>query len=303
MADPIVPTTPVVSSEPLENTPGNPAIEADASNPSPTIPKTPEPAKGNRRRFKLKVDGKEYDEEVDLDDNDFLTKQFQLSKVSQKRMAEAASLEREVKQFIEELRKNPRKVLSDPNIGVDIKRMAADVIEEEIANSQKSPELLAKEKLEAELQDLKDAQAKEREDHKTREFQRIQAAEYQRYDMLMSQALEKSDLPKSPYTIKKMADYMLIGLQNGIDVTPDDVLPLVRAEIQNDLKEMFAVMPEEVIEKIIGKDVFTKVRKKNLATGRATPTGTAKVLDAGGGKTGGKKEPVKKQSFREYFKV
>jgi hypothetical protein len=56
--------------------------------------------------------------------------------------------------------------------------------------------------------------------------------------------------------IKKMADYMLIAVQRGINVTPEDVLPIVRDEIQNDIKQMFSLMPEDVIEQLVGKDNF-----------------------------------------------
>ena len=263
------------------------------------------------RKLKLKVDGQELEEELpfEIDDNpeavEYMTRQLQMSKAAQKRMGEHAQLQKEVKYFLDELRKNPRKILSDPTIGIDVKQLAAQIIEEEIANSQKSPEQLEKEKLEAELKSLQEEREQEREELRQKEFERLQEIEYERYDNLMSKALETSDLPKSPYVVKKMADYMLLGLNEGIDVSPEDVLPLVREEIQNDLREMFAVMPDEVIEKIVGKDVFSRVRKKNVAKAKAAPTPVKSAIKDSGAssKAASGNASAEKKSFRDFFGV
>lgn len=260
------------------------------------------------KKLKLKVDGHELEEELpfEIDDNpeaiEYMTRQLQMSKAAQKRMGEHAQLQKEVKYFLEELRKNPKKILADPSIGIDVKQLAAQIIEEEIANSQKSPEQLEKERLEAELRSLQEEREHEREELRQKEFARLQEIEYERYDTLMSKALETSDLPKSPYVVKKMADYMLLGLNEGIDVSPEDVLPLVREEIQNDLREMFAVMPDEVIEKIVGKEVFNRVRKKNVAKAKTAPAPVkSSIKDTGAAKTNAVSS--EKKSFRDFFGV
>jgi len=267
-------------------------------------------AKKMLKELKIKYNGKELVEKLpfeipdDEESRTFMTKHLQMSKQGNVKAQEYNQLESEVRSFIDELRKNPRKVLSDPSLGMDVKKLAAEIIEEEIANSQKTPEQLEKEKLEAELKAMKEEREKEKEESKKREFERIQQESFERYDMMITQALDKSDLPKSPYVVKKMADYMLMGLQQGIDVTAEDVLPLIRDEIQGDLKEMFAVMPEEVIEAIIGKDVFTRVRKKNIAAAKAAkapPTAQQAKVDTGV-KTADEK-PKQKQSFKDFFNI
>jgi hypothetical protein len=260
------------------------------------------------KKLKLKIDGQEYEESVNLDDDDYLTRNLQKAKAFDKHSQEHATLKKEVNSFLEQLRKNPRKVLSDPNIGVDVKQLAASIIEEEIANSKKSPEQLEKEALEQQLKDIQDERAREKEEYNAREFERLQSQEYERYDNQISKALETSDLPKSPYVIKKMAEYMLMGLQNGMDVSPNDVLPLVREEMTSDLKEMFRVMPDEVIEQIVGKDVFTRIRKKSVAKaksgGAPVPSAAAKPVDSGNkGKDSGKKVPDKKLNYKQFFGV
>jgi len=268
-------------------------------------------AKKMLKSLKLKIDGREVEERLpfeipdDEESIEFMKRNLQMSKMGQKRAQEYSQLEKEVKSFIDELRKNPRKVLADPSIGIDVKKMAADLIEEEIANSQKSPEQIEKEKLESELKAIKEEREREKEEAKKRDFERIQQESFERYDMLITQALDKSDLPKSPYVVKKMADYMLMGLQEGIDVSPEDVLPLIRDEIQSELKDMFRVMPEEVIEAIIGKDVFTRVRKKNIAAVKAakTPPTAAKAAVDTGSSSKSDEKPKQKQTFKDFFNI
>lgn len=303
-AAPAANTADPVESQTPEVTPENP-IEGQTPADVTADPVKPEVKKDAPRvkKLKLKVDGKELEEEFNPDDDDYLTKQLQLAKAAQKRMGEYATLEKQVRSFLEELKKNPKKVLSDPNIGIDVKQFAASIIEEEIANSNKSPEQLEKEKLEAKLRDLEDERKKEKEDFQVKEFERLQQQAYERYDVQMSTALEKSDLPKSPYIIKKMADYMLMGLNEGLDVTPDDVLPLVREEMQNDLKQMFAVMPDEVVEQLVGKDVLTRIRKKNVAKAKSPPTPVKSSVKDVGGSDKSSKSADKKQTFRDFFGV
>ena len=295
-------TSQVVEDQSLEAT----EAEEGGEEGSEIVAEPPKPAekKRNLKKLKLKVDGKEYDEEIDLDNDDYLTKQLQLAKVSQKRMSESAQLEKEVKTFIEELRKNPRKVLADPNIGIDIKDLARQIIEDEIENSKKTPEQLEKEKLVAELEELKQARQKESEEAKERELTALQQREFDRYDNLMTKALENhTDLPKSPYVVKKMADYLLLGLQKGMDIEPEDVVELVRKEVRDDLAAMFQVLPEEVIEQIVGKDKINGIRKKNLAKAKQVAptmksikdTGRTTEVDENKDKSG------KKFSYKDFF--
>ena len=295
----------------LESSQATEGLESAAAEGEVAEAQATQAAAARIRKLKLKVDGQELEEELpfDLDDNpeavEYMTRQLQLSKAAQKRMAESSQLQKEVKYFLEELRKNPKKVLADPSIGIDVKQLAAQIIEEEIANAQKSPEQLEKERLENELKSLQEEREREREEAREKEFARLQEMEYERYDTLISKAIETSDLPKSPYVVKKIADYMLLGLNEGIDVSPEDVLPLVRDEIQNDLREMFAVMPDEVIEKIVGKDVFNRVRKKNVAKAKSAPQPVKSAIkDTGAAsKASASSSDAQKKTFRDFFGV
>lgn len=263
------------------------------------------------RKLKLKVDGKEFEEELpfEIDDTpeavEYMRRELQLSKASSKRMSEASEYKKQldgVGKFLAEVKSNPAKFRElAKELEIDEKALAAAIIEEEIERSKKSPEQLEKEKLETELRQLKEDREQEKKNYEEKELKRYEEQETERYDKLISEAVEKSDLPKSPYVVKKVVSYLAMALQEGIDVSPQDVLPLVREEIQNDIREMFSVMPEEVIEGIVGKDTLKRLRKRNIA--QAAPAAPVSKTVQDTGKTVSNKQPEKKISFRDYFKM
>jgi hypothetical protein len=257
-------------------------------------------------KLRLKVDGNEYDEQLpfDIDDDpkkiEWLTKNLQLSKSASKRAEERNNLQKEVSAFIEELRSNPRKVLSDKSLGVDLKKIAQEILEEEIANSQKSPQELEKEKLEAELKAIKDEREKEKKLAQERELQSKYEQEVERYDMKINKALETAKLPKSAYTVKKMAEYLSLAIENNLNLDPEDITGLVEDEMRNDFRQLVSVLPEDVIEDYFGKEAFNKVRKKKLAKAPPTPLKKA-VTDVG---TKSQAKPIdNNQSFKDFFKL
>ena len=259
------------------------------------------------KQLKLKVDGREVTEDLPFEIEDdpkkveWFKKNLQLSKVAQKRMQEQAQLQKEVEQFVNEIRKNPRKILTDPSLGVDFKKMVQEYIEEEIENSQKTPEQIENEKIKAELETLRAEKEKEKEEHKAREMERLQQQEMERYNTQIKDALSKTGLPQSPYVTHKVANYMLRALDKGIDVKAEDIVPIVEKEIQEELREMFAVAPEEVIERLVGKDALNRVRKGNLK--KAPPTPIKRSVQDTGGSGKRKEEPAEKKTLKDLFGI
>jgi hypothetical protein len=291
------------------NQPQEAALEKQIQAQNPTASKEAVKKEVARvKKLKLKVDGEDFEESFNPDDDEYLTRQLQLARVSQKRMQETAQLRKQVQgieDYLSQAKGDPKKLrtlLRD--LGADEKALAAQIIEEEISNSQKSPEQLEKEQLQNELQRLKDENEKKDQDYKSKEFERLQAQEYERYDVQISQAIEKSDLPKKPYVVKKMADYMLTALQNGVELTPDEIMPLVREEIAEDLKQMLSVSSDDVIEALIGKDVLNRLRKKSVAKAKANPPQPIRSGVKDSGRTSAKApEVTEKKSFKQFFGV
>lgn len=268
------------------------------------------------KSLKIKVDGNEVDEALpfEMDDTpenrDYMTRQLQMAKMGSKRAQEAAESRKKLEDVANYLaqakgdKKHLRKLIKE--LGGDEKELAAAIIEEEIANSQKSPELLAKEKAENELKELKEQREREKEEFNSRELQRLQEQEIEKYDVTVSQALEKAELPKKPYVVRKMADYMLLALENGIELSAQEVAQIVKQEMHSDMQEVIQALGEDRAESFIGKEMLTKIRKRNVAKAKAAgviPKADAKGVDVGAKKTETVIAPVQKKSFKQLFGV
>lgn len=270
-------------------------------------------AKKMLKKLQIKFNGKVLDEELPFEIPDtpearkYMQDALQLRNMAQYNARERAELEKEVGQLVEQLRKNPKAVLADKSIGIDLKKLAAEIIQEEIENSKKSPEQLRAEKAEEELKRIKDEREREKQELRNKELERIKEQAYQNYEIQVSQALEKTQLPHNPYIVKKMADYMIEGVKNNIEITPFEAANLVKEEMHEELKQMFSVMPEDVIEAIVGKDTIKRMRKKDLAKAKANipPTPVSKqVKDVGNTKQEAtENNSEKKKTFKDFFGV
>lgn len=260
------------------------------------------------KKLKIKFNQKEFEEELPFEIPDteearnYMTRQLQLGRHGQNSAREKAEYEKQVSEFIETLKTNPRAVLTDPTIGIDLKKLAAEILQEELENSNKTPEQIEKENLEKELKSLRDEREKEKKDLQEKEFQRLQQASFESYQTQIKTALKDSSLPESPYVVRKIADYLLEGIKGGLDISVADVLPLVEQEVQSDIQAMFSAMPEDVVLKIIGKEKLNNIRKKSLAKAKATPPQPLKTLKDTGGRVE-KKEEAPKQSYKQFFKI
>lgn len=258
------------------------------------------------KKLQLKFNGKDIEEDLDFEvdekQREWMTKQRQKAMLADHKSREFAQLESEVGAFIQELRKNPKKALQNPAIGLDIKELAASILQEEIERSQKTPEQIRAEEAEQRLQELMEERDKEKQDNEARELERLTEREYERYDNLMSSALEGSDLPKSPYVVKKLTEYMIMAVENGIDVDPKDVIPLIRQEIHSDISQMFGAMPAELIEQIMGKDTLGKLKNHRKSSTKPPVPVKAAIKDVATS-TESKKSSVKQQTVRDFFGV
>lgn len=273
---------------------------------APVAPVTPAAAK-RIKELKLKVHGEEISESLpfEIDDNpeavEYLTKQLQLSKAAQRAMQENSSFQKQVGQFFQDMKSDSKGTAAKlRELGIDPREFAASVIEEEIKKAQMSPEQVRQQELETELTELKNAAKKKDDEYNERELSRIREIEFEKIDSQMDVALSKSDLPKKPYVVRKMAEYMLIGANNNINLTPEDVLPLVRQELMSDLQEIINSMGEDAAEEFIGKEIFNRARKKNIAKAKVTPASLkAGIKDVAPKKSETKSEP--NVNYKNFF--
>lgn len=325
IAAPAAIETPAAPTPEAPSTPQNVDQLAQALDQAKSAPKAPEtPAEvveakkeeaKKLKSLKLKVYGQEVEEELpfEIDDNpevvEYLTKQLQMSKAAQRAMQEKGSFEKQVQSFVENLKGNTAEVLQQ--MGLDPVEFAAKVLEQEIEKQKLSPEERRNRELEAKLKALEEESKQKEEEARRKEFEAHRNQIADRVENQMIQALDKSDLPHTPYVADRIAKYMLLALNDPsgpIELTPEDVIPLVREDILGDMQQILKGMSEDKIEDFIGKDVFSKVRKKNIEKLKAQPqtpaTAKAAIREVGKEqKQALQPKEVPKISARKFFGV
>lgn len=241
--------------------------------------------------------------EIPEEHADWMRKQAQLAKMSQSKAQETANLERDVTAFLHELQTNPRKALSDPRYGVDLKKVAAEILQEEFERSQKSPEELAHEEYEAERKAFLDEKKKFEDDQKTSKQQaEIEKAALQ-YDTAMSSALDNYSIPKTAMAMHKMASYMALEIQRGYEPDMDIIASKVEEDLATDYRDLLKAMPHEKRLKLLGEEIFEEDRKARVARMKKAPS-TAKNIAQDIAKVAPKKDETKaKQTFKQRFGI
>jgi hypothetical protein len=219
------------------------------------------PPKQEARKYKIKVDGteEELDEETTL-------KLAQLGRAANKRFQEAAALRKQSEDFINLLKTDPRKVLSNPAIGVDLKKFAEDYLIEQIEQEKLTPEQIKIKELEsfkAQVEEEKHQAELKRQDEQKRQLEEHYARDYEEK---FQAALGSSGLPRTPYTVKRMAEYMSMAIKNGIgDIEPKNVVELVRQDYMKDVAALLGQSDGDALLQILGDQIANKIRKTDLA--------------------------------------
>jgi hypothetical protein len=233
--------------------------------------------KNSKRKYSLKVNNKVKDLELDLSNDEEVQKYLQKALAADEKFQEASQIRKGFTELINAIKTNPLAVLAHPDIGVDIKKLAEDVLAQEIEDMKKSPEQKRIEELERALAE-REAREKELEEaRKQAEMAKLEEEVYQDIDNQITEALSESDLPKSPYFVKRIADTLLSAMQMGYkDVTVKQVIPFVEQQITQELNQLFETAPDQTMEKLLEK----YVGKKNIDKYRKTKLSKAKIKAA-----------------------
>ena len=263
-------------------------------------------AEALKKKLKLKVNGKELEEEIDFNDDARLTKALQKEKAFDAASQELSTLKKQFSGLVEAL-KGDQVLDVLRQLGHDVDSLAEKHLTALVEEAKKSPEQLKQEQMEKELKSLKEEKERLAKEKKDRELEAMRNQYAQEIENDISTALESVEtiLPKkNPKIIRSIAQNMLFAMKNGYpEVTAKEIIPIVEAEYKRDLKELFDVLPEDTIEALVGKNNFDRVRAKKIAAKKAT-TKTANQIVKETGKTKETDENsqnARKKSYRDFF--
>lgn len=241
-------------------------IEGTQENDSQPVPKM-------SKRMKIKVDAQEFDEELpfEFDENnkaqvDYIRRHLQMSKAASKRMQEAAVTRKQAEQFLDALNNDPMRVLSNPKImGEDkFREIAEAFLSKKLQEQMLSPEERSRLEKEDRLRKYEEQEKQRQEAEQSEKIQRLQEHYTDHYQKVIVGALEGSNLPKNPFTVKRMAELMQKNLQYGMELEPSTLAQLVREDYQKELVALIGSSNPEQILGLFGEEVSNKIRKHDL---------------------------------------
>jgi hypothetical protein len=218
------------------------------------------------RKMKLKVNGRE----VEMDEGEVI-RRAQLAESAQQRYQEAAQLKKQAEQFFEALLQDPKSVLMHPDVAqkINFRELAEEYLSTELKRELMDP-------VERELEELREfkrkqeeeltnKQKQEQETVKQRQIREMQQRAAKEYDTKITEALSQSNLPKTAYTVKRVAEILLNAQKSGFDMDIPTAVDMVREGYNTDLQAMIGNLPPDMIIKMFGDDLIKKLRKHDLA--------------------------------------
>ena len=269
-------------------------------------------SKANKKKYQLKVNNKVKDLELDLSNDEEVSKYLQKAMAADEKFQEAASIRKQMESLIQELKSNPLAILKHPSLGLDVKKLAEMVMNEEIEEMSLTEEQKKLRDMEAKLKEYEEQKKQLEEEREAAQKAQLEEQAAIQLDESISQALATSSLPKSPYVVRRIADAMINAVQMGYsDVTPEQVMPFVEDQITNEINRLFEEAPEDtadkLMEKLVGKKSLDRYRKARISKSKKPPeTIVAQVKDSGKkdenkqSKTESKETPVR---FKDMFKT
>ncbi len=200
-------------------------------------------------------------------------------KGADQRFREAADAKKQTQAFLEALTKDPMKVLSDPRLPIDRKKLAETWLRSEIekelsgeALDPNSPAAQRLAKLEQELTGYKQKEITEAQQRKQQEFQQHVEKRKTEISETLSKAMEASNLSKHPETaaatLREMALYMRAAKEQGHEVTPEQLAQHVENKRYKEYHSLVNHFDGEELVSFLGEELVNKIRKYDL--GRLT---------------------------------
>lgn len=255
-----------INNSPASTAASDTSVQTEIQNTPEQTPESTPVTQANKKKFKLKVDGNEEEMELDLNDEVALTRHLQMSKVAQKRMNEAALTRKQAEQFIQALQNDPMRVLSNPKLMGEEKfqKIAEEFLARKIQEQMMSPEEKRQREMEERLRNYEEQDKQTREKAEQEQVQQLQAHYQEQYTKTITEALETSNLPKNPFTVKRMAQLLQQNIKHGLELEPKHLAQLVREDYQREIASLIGSSNPEQIISMFGEEVTNKLRKHDL---------------------------------------
>lgn len=218
------------------------------------------------RKYNLKIDGEEIEEEVDLDNEEEMIRTLQLAKKSHKTMQEKAELEKATAAFLQEMRKNPFEALKQLDPEFNEMEYMAKVIEELEKQNAMSPEEKENARIRKEYEQMvaeRDRLRKEAEERKRQEETQIILNQIKSD---ISRALEADDdLVVNDNNIALIAQEMAKASKNNVELSAQQALEIAKKRIQNEYNQYANMFKSTAsMKKYMGPELLERLKEDRI---------------------------------------
>jgi GrpB-like predicted nucleotidyltransferase (UPF0157 family) len=250
-------------------------------------PEAKETKAQEKRRYKVK-DG---DEELEVDEDE-VVKGYQRARSANKRFEEAAAKTKQVEQVIRALSENPLAVLERVAGGdkTRLRTMFEDYLKQEYAMEMVPEDQRKYMELEAKLARYEEQEQTAQQKAQEEAFNKKKAQSFDNYAKKFTQALQIADVPKSPFVVKRMAEYEKQAREGGYELSAQELGELVAEDFEKERRPSLSGMEGDRLLKHLGDDVVKKVLQ--AAVQRAKPRIAAAPASGQGGQGQKKSEKM-----------
>jgi hypothetical protein len=252
------------------------------------------------RSFVLKVDGKEFTKELDLNDEDAVRAELQKAYKGQLSMQQKAEQEKLFKEFLENVQSDPFKMIKQLNPDFDEVGYASTFFDDLLKAQEMTPE-----QKEASEREAKYNEAIERADRLEKEANdRQRNEENEKLTASFKNSIEEalnadSELRSDPMTVSRVAHHMHQAALKGIELEPKQVLDSVKNEIRDQFKRSAGMLKDQnLLSKYMGEDLTEQLRKARVEKVQKKIPSAATQTVAKKDATSSKPERIKLSDFK-----
>ena len=245
----------------------------------------------------LKVNGKQ----KEIKDYNDMVRLAQLGLAANEKFQQASEKIRQAEAIVELLQTNPEKALA--RLGFDVREMAENYLrqelEKEVLTDEQRKVLELEQKL-AEYEEEKKSKEEQEKANRIAELQRHYEAELS--DKIIN-AIETYKLPRNERTISRIAEKLYVALESGYEIDPIDIAPLVKQEIEEELKGMYGTLDVDDMLSLLGEDNLKKIREYELKKVKEkAPQNPIKTTPVATATSEENSAPKSKKAARDFFK-
>lgn len=218
------------------------------------------------RKFKLKVDGEEIEEELDLADEQKLIKILQLARVAPKRLQEVHDEKKKLFELAKQF-EDPKALLE--RMGDKGTTIAEEILLKKLQAEMMSPEQRQLQELQSKLARYEQQEAETKQRQEQEQLNKMEQQQAEHYQKVIIDALTKTGLPPSTEMIKRAAGLLSKNLELNLELDADDLASEIMKETKSIIQSLVKSAEGQQLLNILGDDAAKKLRKHDIDTLKA----------------------------------